>query len=229
MKKVSIIIPTYNEADNVSKLIPEINKIFPSNIIVVDDSDDDSTVSVIQSFELNNLEVIARKKEKGLGSAIRTGLQKALDEGYDYAITMDADLSHNPIYLPKFYEKAIEGYDLVIGSRYIDGGGIENWPLKRRIISKGANFLFRLLLRSPLHDNTSNYRIYSRSAIKEVLKCDANGYEFQICAVFRILKANLRVAEIPIIFRDRELGKSKLSNKEIWKWFRYLIKLYLSS
>ncbi|ARM76214.1 polyprenol monophosphomannose synthase [Acidianus manzaensis] len=229
VKKVGIIIPTYNEKDNVTKLISEINKIFPATILVVDDNSPDGTGRVLKSLGLNNLMVEVRETEKGLGGAIRKGLSIAYDRDFDYVVTMDADLSHDPIYLPKLYKKAEEGYDLVIGSRYIKGGGIQNWPLKRKIISKGANTLFRLLLRSPLHDNTSNYRIYSRSAIKEALQCDsANGYEFQICTVFRILRANLRVSEVPIIFKDREVGKSKLSNREIIQWFKYLIKLYLS-
>lgn len=230
MRKIAIIIPTYNERDNVVRLINEINKLFTANIIVVDDNSEDNTANAVKSLGLTNLKVLVRTNERGLGSAIRSGLNVVLNEGYDYAVTMDADLSHDPIYLPKMYQKAEQGYDLVIGSRYVKGGGIENWPLKRRIISKGANALFRLLIRSPLHDNTSNYRIYSRRAIKEVVKCDsANGYEFQICAVFRVLRANLKVAEVPIIFRDREEGKSKLTTGEIVRWFKYLIKLYTSS
>lgn len=230
-RKIAIVIPTYNERENATKLVKEINRVFPfADILIVDDNSEDNTAIAVKSLGFSNLKVVVRTNEKGLGSAIRTGLNIALNEGYDFTITMDADLSHDPVYLPKMYEKAIEGYDLVVGSRYVEGGGIENWPLKRRIISKGANFLFRLLMKSPLHDNTSNYRIYSRRAIQEVLKCDsANGYEFQICAVFRVLKANLKVAEVPIIFRDREKGKSKLTTKEIIEWFKYLLKLYASS
>lgn len=229
VKRVAIVIPTYNERDNVVKLIDEINRLFPANIIIVDDNSEDNTASAIRSLGLSNLRVLVRTNEKGLGSAIRTGLNIALNDGFDYAITMDADLSHNPIYLPKMYEKAEEGFDLVVGSRYVHGGGVENWPLKRKLISKGANMLFRLLIRSPLHDNTSNYRIYSRRAIEEAIKCDsANGYEFQICAIFRILRVNLRTAEVPIIFKDREEGESKLSTREIVRWFKYLIKLYSS-
>jgi len=225
-KKVTIVIPTFNERENIIRLLSLLSKVIRANIIIVDDNSQDGTAEAVRSLNSPNIQVIVREKERGLGSAIRTGIQKAIENGTDYVVTMDADLSHDPIYLPAMYEKAREGFDLVIGSRYVKGGGIENWPIKRRIISWGANFLVRLLLRSPLHDNTSNYRIYSTRAAKEVLKCEsADGYEFQICAVYRVLKANLPVAEVPIIFKDREIGKSKLTTGQIYKWFKYVISL----
>ncbi|PVU76594.1 polyprenol monophosphomannose synthase [Acidianus hospitalis] len=225
-KKVTIVIPTFNERENIIRLLSLLRKVIQARIIIVDDNSQDGTAEAVRSLNSPNIQVIVREKERGLGSAIRTGIQKAIENGTDYVVTMDADLSHDPIYLPAMYEKAREGFDLVIGSRYVKGGGIENWPIKRRIISWGANFLVRLLLRSPLHDNTSNYRIYSTRAAKEVLKCEsADGYEFQICAVYRVLKANLPVAEVPIIFKDREIGKSKLTTGQIYKWFKYVISL----
>jgi len=225
-KRVTIVIPTFNERENIIRLLSLLSKVIRANIIIVDDNSQDGTAEAVRSLNSPNIQVIVREKERGLGSAIRTGIQKAIENGTDYVVTMDADLSHDPIYLPAMYEKAREGFDLVIGSRYVKGGGIENWPIKRRIISWGANFLVRLLLRSPLHDNTSNYRIYSTRAAKEVLKCEsADGYEFQICAVYRVLKANLPVAEVPIIFKDREIGKSKLTTGQIYKWFKYVISL----
>jgi dolichol-phosphate mannosyltransferase len=225
-KRVTIVIPTFNERENIIRLLSLLSKVIRARIIIVDDNSQDGTAEAVRSLNSPNIQVIVREKERGLGSAIRTGIQKAIENGTDYVVTMDADLSHDPIYLPAMYEKAREGYDLVIGSRYVKGGGIENWPIKRRIISWGANFLVRLLLRSPLHDNTSNYRIYSTRAAKEVLKCEsADGYEFQICAVYRVLKANLPVAEVPIIFKDRENGKSKLTTGQIYKWFKYVISL----
>jgi dolichol-phosphate mannosyltransferase len=225
-KRVTIVIPTFNERENIIRLLSLLSKVIRANIIIVDDNSRDGTAEAVRSLNSPNIQVIVREKERGLGSAIRTGIQKAIENGTDYVVTMDADLSHDPIYLPAMYEKAREGFDLVIGSRYVKGGGIENWPIKRRIISWGANFLVRLLLRSPLHDNTSNYRIYSTRAAEEVLKCEsADGYEFQICAVYRVLKANLPVAEVPIIFKDREIGKSKLTTGQIYKWFKYVISL----
>jgi len=234
MANISIIIPTYNERDNVVLLTQQIVKLLPdsnSKILAVDDNSPDGTAEVLKNLKIPNLTVFVRK-ERGLGSALRYGIKKGLESGAEFIVTMDADLSHDPLYLPQMIKIAIEGkYDLVIGSRYITGGGIENWSLTRRIISRGANSLFRLISRSPLKDNTSNYRVYSRRASLLALEdCDtANGYEFQICSVFKIIKSNLKIIEYPIIFKDRKAGKSKLRISEILNWFLYSIKLSLSS
>ena len=231
MANISIVIPTYNERDNVVLLVRQIVKLLPdSTILVVDDNSPDGTAEVVRNLKIPNLTVFVRS-ERGLGSALRYGIKKELESGAEYVVTMDADLSHNPIYLPQMTKIAIEAdYDLVIGSRYVKGGGIENWPLRRRIISRSANYLFRLISRSPLNDNTSNYRVYSRKAGTLALNCEtANGYEFQICSVFKIVKSNLRTVEYPIVFKDRKVGKSKLRSLEILNWFLYSIKLSLSS
>ena len=231
MTNVSVVIPTYNERDNVVLLVRQIVKLLPdSTILVVDDNSPDGTAEALRNLKIPNLTVFVRN-ERGLGSALRYGIKKALELETEYVVTMDADLSHNPIYLPQMVKLAVEAdYDLVIGSRYVKGGGIENWPLRRRVISRGANYLFRLISRSPLNDNTSNYRVYSRKAGTLALNCEtANGYEFQICSVFKIVKSNLRTVEYPIIFKDRKVGKSKLRSLEILNWFLYSIKLSLSS
>ncbi|NON62016.1 polyprenol monophosphomannose synthase [Acidianus sp. RZ1] len=227
---IYIVIPTYKEKENITRLVKVINSTIDATVLIVDDNSQDGTLEALNSLGFSNLVVVERKTERGLGSAIRSGIKTALDKGAEYVITMDADFSHDPLYLPYFLDKRKEGYDLVIGSRYIKGGKIENWPLKRRIISKGANFLVKFFLKSPLHDNTSNYRLYSKRALEEVIKCDnANGFEFQICAIYSIIKAKLKIGEIPIVFRDRENGNSKLTTKEMYTWFKYLLKLYSSS
>ncbi len=232
MKRTSVVIPTYNERENIVKLLKAMNEILPSlNYLVVDDNSPDGTYDALKGIGMKNLEVIVRTNEKGLGSAIRTGLDRALKIESEFIVTMDADFSHDPSYLPGMLKMAEEGgYDIVVGSRYIKGGGIENWPLKRRIVSKGANFLFRLAMKSYLKDNTSNYRVYSARAVREALKCDsADGYEFQICTISKALKANLKMGEYPIVFKDREVGKSKLDNGEIMRWFKFLVSLLFSS
>lgn len=227
---VSIVIPTYNEKDNIINLIKRINIELNGNIIIIDDNSGDKTGEAVKSLGLENVKVFIRTNEKGLGSALRYGISKALEIGSSFIVTMDADLSHDPVYLKSMLDKARQGYDLVIGSRYIKGGKIENWSYKRKMISWGANLLVRLLLRSPLKDNTSNYRVYSRNASLHVLGCNtANGYEFQICAVYKILKSKMKVCEVPITFRDREKGKSKLDYSQILNWFTYVLKLYFSS
>ncbi|WP_054845985.1 polyprenol monophosphomannose synthase [Sulfuracidifex tepidarius] len=232
MRKTSVVIPTYNEKDNIVKLLKVMNEAIPSlNYLVVDDNSPDGTYDVLRKMEMKNLEVIVRTNERGLGSAIRTGLERALKTESELIVTMDADFSHDPAYLPGMLKMAEEGgYDIVVGSRYVKGGGIENWPLKRRIVSKGANFLFRVAMRSYLKDNTSNYRVYSARAAREALNCNsADGYEFQICSIYRALKSNLKMGEYPIVFKDREVGKSKLNNGEIVRWFKFLVSLLFSS
>ncbi|WP_338599351.1 polyprenol monophosphomannose synthase [Sulfolobus tengchongensis] len=233
MVNFSIVIPTYNERDNIVKLIEEINRtiFYNTRILVIDDNSPDGTAQVLQNLNLSNLIVFVRKNERGLGSALRYGIKKAIELESDYVVTMDADFSHDPKYLPEMMKVAQEeNYDLVIGSRYIKGGGIENWPLSRKVISKGANYLFKLVSRSPINDNTSGFRIYSRRAAILALECEStDGYEFQICTAFKIIKSNLKFKEYPILFRNRTTGKSKLGFKEIIKWFFYIIRLSLSS
>ncbi|ACP38865.1 polyprenol monophosphomannose synthase [Saccharolobus islandicus] len=233
MANFSIVIPTYNERDNIVKLVEEIKKIVPytSRILIVDDNSPDGTALILQDLNIHNLTVLVRYNERGLGSAIRYGIKKAIELKSDFIVTMDADFSHDPKYLPEMMKIALnENYDLVIGSRYVKGGGIENWPFSRRIISRGANYLFKLVSHSPINDNTSNYRIYSRKAALLALECDTtNGYEFQICSIFKIIRNNLTFKEYPIIFVDRKTGKSKLDFREILNWFLYIVKLSLSS
>ncbi|QXJ27393.1 Dolichol-phosphate mannosyltransferase [Saccharolobus shibatae B12] len=233
MANFSIVIPTYNERDNVVKLVEEINNIVPytSRILIVDDNSPDGTALILQDLNIHNLTVLVRYNERGLGSALRYGIKKAIELESDFIVTMDADFSHDPKYLPEMMKIALnENCDLVIGSRYAKGGGIKNWPFSRRIISRGANFLFKLVSHSPINDNTSNYRIYSRKAALLALECDTtNGYEFQICSIFKIIRNNLTFKEYPIIFVDRKTGKSKLNFREILNWFLYIVKLSLSS
>lgn len=220
-----VLIPTYNEEENIKELIPKIKEYMPDvKIIVVDDNSEDNTAEVAKRLDAI---VFVRKDEKGLGSALRFGLLKGVELGFEYIATMDADLSHDPIYLPKMFE-ASKNADLVIGSRYINGGKIENWPLNRRIISKGANLMAKLLLHLSIKDSTSGYRIYSRNAIDIIKDCkNAGGYEFQICSVYKIYKAGLKIVEMPITFRDRNKGKSKLGSEKIIQWFTYVLKLSL--
>ena len=221
-----IVIPTYNEAENIKELIPQIRQYVPdAKIIVIDDNSQDGTAEIAKEL---GAEVFVRKNERGLGSALRFGLLKAYDLGFEYVATMDADLSHDPIYLPALFSASLNA-DLVLGSRYVKGGKIENWPLKRRIISKGANLLARILLRLlDVKDNTTGYRVYSRRAIEVVKECKhSSGYEFQICAVYQVKKHGLKILEVPITFRDRKKGQSKLESKKMFEWFIYVLELSL--
>ena len=222
-----VVIPTYNEAENIKELIPQIRQYIPDvKIIIVDDNSQDGTAEVAKKLDA---EVFIRKNERGLGSALRFGLLKAYNLGFEYIATMDADLSHDPMYLPAMFN-ASSNADLVLGSRYIKGGKIENWPLKRRIISKGANLLAKILLHLDTKDNTTGYRVYSRKAIEVVKECShSNGYEFQICAIYQVKKHGLKTIEVPITFRDRSKGESKLGSEKIFEWFIYVLKLSLGA
>ncbi|MEJ2780025.1 polyprenol monophosphomannose synthase [Stygiolobus sp. CP850M] len=220
-----VVVPTYNEADNIKVLIKEIReRVKDVVVIVVDDNSGDNTAEIAKQM---GAVVFVRTNERGLGSALRFGLRKAVEMGLSHIATMDADLSHDPSFLPSMFNASLNT-DLVIGSRYIQGGKIENWPLKRKIISKGANLITRILLRSPVQDNTSGYRVYSAKAVEVVSSCqNAGGYEFQICAIYKVLRNNLRIVEVPIIFRDREKGNSKLDNGKMLRWLSYVMKLSL--
>ncbi|AHC51336.1 dolichol-phosphate mannosyltransferase [Sulfolobus acidocaldarius SUSAZ] len=221
---LGVVIPTYNEAENIRELIPRIKEVDKNiNIIIVDDNSPDNTSGIAEQM---GAIVFVRKDERGIGSALKFGLEQGVKMGFKRLITMDADLSHDPKYIPDLVSKEA---DLVIGSRYVKGGAIENWPLQRRLISSGANSIARLLLRFDVRDATSGYRAYSPRAVEAISPCkSADGYEFQICSVYHIFKSGLQIAEVPISFHDREKGKSKLDSQKIFKWFAYVLKLSLS-
>jgi len=227
-----VVIPTYNERENIIKLIGHIKNLLKDcYIIIVDDNSPDGTAEAIRSLGDASIHLIVRSKKLGLGSALRDGIKRALDIGCNRIATMDADFSHEPTYLKEMYEKSLaENVDLVIGSRYVKGSKIENWSIHRLIVSRTANLLTKILLHTKISDNTSNFRIYSRSAAEKAMECnDADGFEYQICSVFKVVKAGLIVVEYPIIFKDRKEGSSKLKISDIIRWFFYIIKLSLSS
>ncbi|MDY6863195.1 MAG: polyprenol monophosphomannose synthase [Thermodesulfobacteriota bacterium] len=221
---ILIIIPTYNERENISPLTEDLlNLDFHKHILIIDDNSSDGTRSVIEKLILKypgKIKTIYRPQKQGLGSAYIQGFRYAQENGVKWVVTMDADLSHSPLYIEKMMEKATdEEFDLVIGSRYISGGGIENWPLYRKFLSRGANIFAHFFLRLPVHDYTSGYRFYkletiSRLSLDEIF---SDGYSFLVEIVYRGYKSGWNIGEIPIIFTDRVAGKSKISKIEIFK------------
>jgi len=231
MEKKYIILPTYNEKDNLTDLIEAILnlQIFNLHIIIVDDNSPDGTGRIADQLSQTHpgVSVIHREGKMGLGSAYIAGFKRALAVGADLIFEMDADFSHNPKEIPNFIKAIQKGYDVVVGSRRIPDGGILNWGIARNIMSKGAMWFSRLVLGLKTKDVTSGYRCYSQKVIKAINwgQIKSNGYSFQEETIFRCEKMSFKVKEIPIVFRDRVKGKSKLSKTEILNFFLTIIRL----
>lgn len=216
--KTLIIIPTYNEIENIKKLVGEIfNQVdSQTHILICDDNSPDGTGDLADVLAESNprVHVIHRPRKMGLGTAYVTGFRYALENGYDVIFEMDSDFSHDPKYLPLFQQE-IEKYDAVIGSRYVAGGGVVNWGIGRRILSRGGSIYARMVLGLPLQDLTGGFNCWRRSVIEAIgpnnLKSD--GYAFQIEMKFKAYRKGFRIKEIPIVFEDRYLGQSKMSKK----------------
>jgi dolichol-phosphate mannosyltransferase len=230
--KTLIIIPTYNEKDNLSPLLKEIFSYAPeTDILIVDDHSPDGTGELADEIHKQNAQVnvLHRPDKQGLGTAYIAGFKYAIDHGYDAAFEMDADFSHDPRYLPDFL-KAIEDADLVIGSRYIPGGDTPNWSLLRRFISGGGNIFARFMLGIPVHDCTAGYRCYRRKVLEDIDldTVQSQGYAFQIELVYRVMRHGFKIEETPIVFMDRRVGKSKMSRKIVIEGFTYVLKARFS-
>ena len=214
MAELAIVLATYNEAENLTLLVEELERLGEDlEILVVDDSSPDGTYRVARelSWQYGNLTLIQRSRKLGLGSALREGLSAALGSDAGYILTMDADLSHDPSEAPKLFEAIKkEKVDIVQGSRYMPGGTVRNSSLRRRVLSRGANLLFHWGAGAP-RESTTNFRVFSRKAASVVLsRAQGNGYEFVPEAILLALSAGLHIVEVPITFSDRERGKSKL-------------------
>ena len=214
-QRALVIIPTYNEHENIQKMIPKVLEQDPRlHVLVVDDNSPDGTAEVVQIWAQKTSRVMLhqRPKKMGLGTAYVEGFKYALANQFDLIFEMDADFSHNPKELPKFLD-SIDGYDLVIGSRYIRGVNVVNWPLSRLLLSYFANVYIRFVTGLPVRDATAGYRCYKREVL-EAIDLDSirsDGYAFQIEMCFIAWKMGFRLLEIPIIFVDRFIGVSKMN------------------
>lgn len=212
-----VIIPTYNEKDNLVELLDQIYCVVPDiHVLIVDDNSPDGTGCLVQSLMVKRhqgrLFLIERSGKLGLGTAYITGFKWALARDYQYVFEMDADFSHNPQYLSEFL-KAIKGCDLVLGSRYVAGGGVKNWELFRRILSRGGSLYSRMLLGMPFCDLTGGYKCFRREVLAQLDldEVKSNGYSFQIEMTYRAFLKGFHIQEIPIVFEERAAGKSKMS------------------
>ncbi|OGU60182.1 MAG: dolichyl-phosphate beta-D-mannosyltransferase [Ignavibacteria bacterium GWF2_33_9] len=234
--KTIVVIPTFNEIENIEKLIIAIKSNLPdTDILIVDDNSPDGTSQKVKEMMGSDpkLHVIVRMKKMGLGTAYCEGFQWALENGFEYIMQMDADFSHDPADLPRLLNE-IKKYDLVIGSRYVSGVNVVNWPLRRLILSYGANVYSEIITGMRLHDATGGFKCFRASYLKYInlKEIKTNGYGFQIEMNYRMWKLGARIKEMSIIFIDRRSGVSKMNKKIIWEamWLvwklRFDIKLH---
>ena len=217
MQKALVIIPTYNELENIGNIIPLIlSQDERLEVLVVDDNSPDGTADSVKSIMTDNpkIHILEREKKMGLGTAYVAGFRYAIEIGYDYVFEMDADFSHDANALPEFLI-AIKEYDLVLGSRYIQGVNVINWPMKRLLLSYFANQYSRIVTGLPVRDATGGFKCFRIEVLKaiDLDRVHSNGYSFQIEMSFKAWKKGFKVHEIPIIFMDRRVGVSKMSKK----------------
>lgn len=217
-----VVLPTYNERDNIEPYLRALRAVSGEiDVLIVDDNSPDGTADAARALagELGGVEVLQRPSKDGLGSAYRAGFRRVLDSnnGYDVVVSMDADLSHDPAVIPAMIRAIEGGADAVIGSRYVRGGGTADWPVHRRLLSKWGNAYTRAVLRLPTRDCTSGFRAYRALALDaiEPESTAAEGYAFLTELVRRLTRRGFTIAETPIVFRDRERGKSKMSGRII--------------
>jgi len=231
--KILIIIPTYNELENLPRLLPEVlSKDDGIDVLIVDDNSPDGTSAFVESQMKNNnrIHLIKRSSKQGLGTAYIAGFKYALQNGYDFVFEMDADFSHDPKEIPRFLDE-IKNSDVVLGSRYINGVNVINWPMRRLLLSSFANLYTRFITGMPVHDATGGFKCFRIKVLQaiDLNKVKSNGYAFQIEMSFKAWKKGFKVKEIPIIFVDRVKGKSKMSRKIVREAVTMVWKLRLKS
>lgn len=213
--RILISLATFNERDNLALLLAEIHKVVPSaDLLVIDDNSPDGTGQLADELAAGHphLHVLHRAGKLGLGTAILAGMRYAQEQDYDFFINMDADFSHHPRYLPALIA-GMDRQDVMIGSRYVPGGGSENWPLSRQLMSRAINTLVALLMRIPARDCSGGYRCYRVAKLGEahLERVRSRGYSFQQEVLYRCRQAGCKIGETPIIFENRRAGKSKVN------------------
>lgn len=231
-KQTLIVVPTYNESSNIAELLGQIfGKLADIHVLVVDDNSPDGTADVVEKLRESypNLQLLRRDGERALGRAYTAGILHGLDNEFQIIGTMDADLSHDPAYLPRMLA-LLETCDVVIGARYVRDGGTVNWKIGRILLSWLANKFAALLLQIPAHDITSGYRLFRRTALEWIRTAEvkSTGYSFLAELLYRAHRAGARIVEQPIIFHDRTLGVSKLHRREIYLGALNLLRLRFS-
>lgn len=228
-----VVIPTYNERENILKMVPALFRLAVPNltVLVVDDSSPDGTGDIVRELQpkYSQLKLETRPKKSGLGHAYIHGFQYVLDHGADAVVQMDADFSHDPNDVPRLLQ-ALADHDLVLGSRYKDGISVVNWPLRRLILSAAANAYAQTITGLPFKDTTGGFKAWRAEALRtiDLPTVKADGYGFQIVMTYRAWKKHLRIAEIPIIFTERRSGQSKMSRQIVFEalWLVWKLRLF---
>ena len=217
---VAVVLPTYNESENIARLLTQLRQVLPeSRLYVVDDNSPDGTGDIAErcAAELGGIEVLHRPGKQGLGSAYRQGFAHVISQGADIVVSMDVDFSHDPLSIPEMLAAINAGSDAVIGSRYVSGGGTKNWPVHRRLLSRWGNLYTGAVLGVKVRDCTSGFRAYRASALASIAPetTKAEGYAFLSELVVRLSRRGSKISEVPILFIDRENGTSKMSGRII--------------
>ena len=232
-----VIIPTYNEKENIEAIITAVIKLpLDFHVLIIDDGSPDGTANIVKDLMANKytgkLHIIERAGKQGLGTAYITGFKWAIEHKYDYIFEMDADFSHAPADLPRLYNKcALEGYDVAIGSRYVSGVNVVNWPMGRVLMSYFASKYVRIITGIPIHDTTAGFKCYRRQVLEtiELDKIKFKGYAFQIEMKFTAYQCGFKIAEVPVIFVNRELGTSKMNGSIFGEAVMGVIQLKVNS
>ena len=224
MRPLVVVLPTYNERENLERIVDAVlRQPLDLSILVVDDNSPDGTGELADAIAAreDRVEVMHRTGKQGLGTAYREGFRHALQKGAEFLFEMDADFSHNPDDLPRLYQAALEA-DAAIGSRYVRGGGCENWSFLRWMISRGGNLYTKLVARTRTVDTTSGFRCYTRRVLEAIPmhRVDSQGYAFQIEMTFLAEILGFKVVEVPIVFTDRKRGESKMDAAIFWEGLR---------
>ena len=225
MKKVLVLIPTYNEEESIGNLLyrlqdvrERIANLYEIDILIVDDGSPDNTIKIIKTLEYSRINILQRSEKKGLGPAYLAGFSEGLKADYDFFVEMDADLSHQPEELPNLLEQATD-QNFVIGTRWMPGGSVVNWPKKRQFISKMGTKYASFALKLPYRDLTSGYRVIPRSFLEKIdfSKIETRGYGFQVEMAIKARNNGFNIVEVPITFVERENGHSKMSMAIVWE------------
>lgn len=241
MLRLAIIVPTYNEVNNVQTLVASIADAgrlcvdTDVTVVIIDDSSPDGTAAAVEKLAPSlvtdsfRIRTIVKPEKRGLGAAYVYGFERIAADEFDYVLQMDADLSHDPKYIPEFVARAKAGIELVVASRYIQGGGTPDWAFNRRFLSRGGNFYARTVLSPRITDWTGGFNMYSAALLKRITPATitADGYGFMLALKYRALRAATSIGEIPIVFLDRTMGTSKMPSNTLIRNFVLALKLRL--